>query len=220
MACTKKANTEFLDDAERILRARLLPAQLMESPGLFPDAGKTGDSIENLNERSIGGFCCHKHPHSGKVNTTDVTAHCLHGMSDAYDRIVLERDGSSYVMLHFDCESSKVILKYSRGDNALLEVKVKEGTKLYIRIPRWTDKETVFIKVDGKNVECQYEENFAVLGHLAGGTKACLAYYLPEKITKETTDNVEYTFKWKGDEIVGVHPNIGINPFYNTLENM
>jgi hypothetical protein len=48
--------------------------------------------------------------------------------------------------------------------------------------------------------------------------KVTLRYDLPVRTEVETTAGVAYTFRWKGDEIVGVAPNDDLFPFYPTLE--
>ena len=55
---------EFLDDAERIVRARILPSQITEKPGLTPMAEDGRDEHARLDERVLGAFGgMHRHPH-------------------------------------------------------------------------------------------------------------------------------------------------------------
>jgi hypothetical protein len=48
-----------------------------------------------------------------------------------------------------------------------------------------------------------------VNGIIACGTaqRVQLTYDLPERIIDETCNKVTYTFRWRGDRIVGIKPN-------------
>ena len=77
--------SEILDDAERLVRARMIPAQIIDSPELTPSKHEDLDEYADLNERiigSIGGM--YTYPHARIRYTIDITAAGLHGLADIY----------------------------------------------------------------------------------------------------------------------------------------
>lgn len=68
---------DLLDDAERLVRARLLPAQ-MTAADLPPDTAPV------LRARLLGGWAIHGPPHAGKGTTLDVLAAVAHTFCDLH----------------------------------------------------------------------------------------------------------------------------------------
>ena len=78
----------LLDDAERIVRCRLLPAQVRETIAVRPARDEPGDCFRNLPERfvgAIGGSVGHVR---GQTCVTDYTAAALHTLIELYQRTV------------------------------------------------------------------------------------------------------------------------------------
>jgi hypothetical protein len=207
----------FSDDAERIIRARTLPSQIIETQELKPMGNDGRDCFRDLSRRCIGGFSCHNLPHAGKINTTDVTAHCLHALIDAYKHIVVHRGSNTFVMLHFDYQDDTIEIKSERDVKARLTIQLIKPTPLFVRIPRWTDAASVAAEVNGHPIPLIMHECFAYIGIQPVNSVVCIKYALPEKVIYETTTGVEYKIAWKGDDVIGISPNIGIFPFYKTL---
>lgn len=89
----RAGNAEFLDDVDRLVRSRILPSQIRETPSLHPISRFGKDATRDLEKRIIGGYGgCHNHPHGHKVAVTDVTAADVHTLLDIYEHIVLSDD--------------------------------------------------------------------------------------------------------------------------------
>ena len=85
--------TGLLDDVERLVRARLVPAQVTASPPIRAAdkdrAAQGADEFARLDERIIGAIGgMQLEPHAGKKHTTDVTAAALHCLTDVFGHIV------------------------------------------------------------------------------------------------------------------------------------
>ncbi|MEI6915603.1 MAG: hypothetical protein WCL39_10770, partial [Armatimonadota bacterium] len=92
---------EFLDDAERLVRARLLPSQIVTSPPLRPTVDDGKDRHRDLDKRVIGGYGgCHTKPHGGKQGVTDVTAAGVHTLIDIYKHVAVTEGGQLTVLFH------------------------------------------------------------------------------------------------------------------------
>ena len=85
---------EFLDDAERLVRARILPSQIRNTPPLQPQADD-GKDAQDLSKRVIGGYGgCHGHAHGGKQAVTDVTSADVHTLVDIYKHVAPSAGGA------------------------------------------------------------------------------------------------------------------------------
>ena len=207
----------FLDDAERIVRARILPSQVTKTPPLIP-AGSGGDQYERLEERVLGGFGgMHFLPHGGKRNTTDVTAACLHTLADIYNHIVWKDASAIWILFHFTYADRDIQIKECRGEAALLQIQSYTAKPLMIRIPGWVAEESLKVKINGEVKEVKPQEGFLRIPGRETVQFVEVAYDLPEKIITETTNGVDYRIAWRGDEITGISPNTTWYPFYPNL---
>ena len=93
---TQAGKGDFLDDAEKWVRCRILPSQITEAPGLIPQADDGRDEHLRLDERALGAFGgMHMHPHGGKCPTTDITAADLHSLCDFHTNVSEELDSGA-----------------------------------------------------------------------------------------------------------------------------
>ncbi|MBI2939907.1 MAG: hypothetical protein HYY04_05660 [Chloroflexi bacterium] len=220
----RHGHPEFLDDAERIVRARLLPSQVTACSDLRPRTDDGRDEHANLNERVIGGLGgMHTEPHAGKHNVTDVTAAGLHTLIDIYQHIAFQTRAGLTVYLHLDYEDERVRVTSERAEQARVAIVLKGTTgrdNVLIRVPRWTPAESVSLTVDGRSCSSLMLGPFAYVPASATsgqpGAEIVLMYALPVHTALETTDGVEYEFTWRGDDVVGIHPNSDFFPFYPT----
>jgi hypothetical protein len=214
---------EYLDDVERIVRARLLPSQILESPALTPVVDDCMRGFIDLDDLIIGGLGgCHSMPHAGKKNVTDVTAAGLHSLIDIYSHISLHSEANTaqmrsiHVYLHFDYRDEYIEMSTERTQEARLTIVPQIRANILVRIPGWTHANSVRLTVDGRPLEPSIVGRFLLVSadNLPG--KIVVTYALPERKTEERTDGVDYHFTWRGDEVVGVWPNDSFFPFYHT----
>lgn len=211
--------SEYLDDAERIVRARILPSQITAPLGLRP--ATDGEEPASLEGRAIGAFGgMHRHPHGGKRPTTDITAADLHTLCDIYTHIVEETALGLVVNFHFDYEDARVRVATERGDAGRLTVQPKVAQPVSIRIPSWTPAESVRLTVNGQPQDLSWIGRFLIVsaGHPPGPTEVAIEvrYDLPLRTVEEPTDGVDYRFTWRGDDVIGLAPNTDYLPFYPT----
>ena len=216
----RRGYTEFLDAAERIIRARLIPAQITESPGLQPlmeDEGK--EEFVNLDERIIGAIGgMHREPHAGKNSVTDITAACLHTLVDIYRHIVVRTNAGLTINFHFDYKDEQTAMTCERQDEARVTVVAKVRDNILIRIPAWTPRDSVQVVVNGRSVTPEMIGHFAHVSRDMLPGEIVLRYGLPVFMTVEETDGVAYELAWRGDEITGISPNSDFFPFYPTAK--
>ncbi|MFZ2654115.1 MAG: hypothetical protein WAX69_04320 [Victivallales bacterium] len=198
--------TEYLDDVERIVRARLVPCQISELPPQIQS------EFVPLLLGALGG--CMGMPHGKKVATTDVTAAVLHSLIDVYNNIVVANETDLRVHFHFDYNDKNVCITSRREKIATVTITPKKKVNLWIRLPRWTPKESVRLVVAGKNLPLFIVGDYAFVPRDLMPAEVTLTYDLPVSTEIERTDGVDYSITWRGDEIIGISPNSDFLPFY------
>jgi hypothetical protein len=212
-------HTRYLDDAERLVRARLLSSQIVAAP---EPSGKHDEGGYNHNDgvKAIGAYGgVHITPHGGKTSVIDVTAAVLHSITDIYQHIVTQDSAGCWVHFAFDYDEPPVRVSTVRGDALEVTVACERATDLFIRLPGWAPAESVRLSLNDETVAIDMVGSYAHVSaaHLPG--RVTLRYALPERETIETTaTGGEYHIHWRGDEIIGIHPNDPYRPFYPTAD--
>ena len=212
---TRHGFTEYLDDVERIVRARIIPSQITETPPLRPPSDEAKDEYQNLRAQVIGAFGgMHLEPHAGKKPTTDITAADVHTLVDVYKHIALQCDSGLKILLHFDYEDARVRIRSKRQKVAELTVLPKIKANIFIRIPRWAPLASIRLRVQGKPVGVEKYGDFVLIPREFVPAEITLQFDLPVISEIERTDGVDYRILWRGDEVIGITPNSSFYPFY------
>ena len=216
---TRHGYTEFLDDVERIVRSRLIPSQVTESPPLTARNadGSTFDARERI-MGALGGL--HRSPHGGKQSVTDVTSAILHTLIDVYHHIATRKGNTLTVNLHLDYEDDNVRIQSVRAEAATVTVDVKNSDNLLLRVPRWAPSHSVRLRLNGKPIGQKKMGDFLFVASEHFPARVELSFATPVRKEVEATDGVDYTLTWRGDEIIGVSPNTSFYPFYPTGEKI
>ena len=209
---------EFLDDAERIVRARILPSQITSRMGLKPADDE--DAKTDLDALTVGAFGgMHTHPHGGIRPTTDITAADLHTQCDIYTHVVEETDMGLVVNFHFDHDDDCVRIETARDDGGRLTVEPKIARPVLIRTPAWTPRESVMLEVNGKRESPSWIGHSLLVAALDPPGQIEMTYELPERTLTETIDGDDYHLSWRGDDVIGISPNTDFLPFYQTCSD-
>ena len=208
---------EFLDDAERIVRARILPSQITQPLGLHPRQDDGREEHTDLERRALGAYGgLLTQAHGGKNPTTDITSADLHTLCDLYTHTVESTPLGLRLNFHFDYEDECIRVRASRGSSARLDIHLKVPQPLLIRIPGWAPVESLRLQVDGQDAPISWLGRFVLLSRPPGPAHVQVEHDLPVTELDETTDGVTYHFTWRGDEILSVKPNNDWLPFYPT----
>ncbi|MCE9590824.1 MAG: hypothetical protein K8S99_09905 [Planctomycetes bacterium] len=204
---------ERFDDAERLVRARLLPMQLTH-------ADAHGDAGVQFPPRTLGAWAVHAPPHANKGNTPDILAAVTHSLCDVQRSIVATIGDLRRIDLHFDYEDDDLRIASRREQSATLTVEVKRPVRLAIRVPGWVSPASVAVAIDAAPVRhhlsCGYVQISAA--PLRTGQRITLSHDLPERRSVEVMPSGKrYTFAWHGDEVTGISPQDQPMPFYPRL---
>jgi hypothetical protein len=205
--------TDLFDDVERLVRARLLPAQLTaEEVACHPE--------RTFAAREQGAWAIHAPCHAGKGCTPDVLAAVTHTLCAIQRHICMRTDIGLHINLHFDYQDADLSIVSHRGQRAEVMVTVFKTNRLLIRIPRWVPQDTVTLEIDGTPAPVKRLGAYVCIepGRLKSGSCVTLLHDLPERVSEEQMPSGQvYTFRWHGDEIMGVSPRDNSLPFYAVL---
>lgn len=196
----RAGQTDLLDDVERLIRARLLPSQI----------------VDPANPRNDGAWGVYTHPF-GRGSILDVFAAVLHSLTDVYQNIVtVSADGVLSVNLHFDIDTPSVNVRSKRDTSATLHVTPKHSGALRIRVPAWASRESVRLSVADKNLPLRWDGVFLLIdkGDVVTGSAITLQHDLPERQTVEEMpiSRRRFHLTWRGDEVVACDPTVAIYP--------
>lgn len=196
----RAGQTDLLDDVERLIRARLLPSQI----------------VDEKNPRRNGAWGVYAHPY-GFGAILDVFAAVLHSMADFHEHIVTTAsDGTVSVNLHFNLETPVVGIESKRSADAALFVTTKKRCDLRIRVPAWASRESVRLKVADKSLPFRWDGSFLAVARddVAEGSVVTLQHDLPARETVEEmpVSRRQFHLTWRGDEVVSCNPKVPIYP--------
>ncbi|MEP6673301.1 MAG: hypothetical protein ABJF10_29390 [Chthoniobacter sp.] len=191
---------DLLDDVERLIRARLLPSQI----------------VDEKQPRRDGAWGVYAHPF-GYGAILDVFAAVLHSLADFHEHIVTTTpDGAVSVNLHFDAETPAVKVTSTRNAEATLAILPKKSCDLRIRVPAWATRESVQLSIAGKQGPLTWDGAFLTLSRkdVVEGIPVALEYDLPLKETQEEmpVSHRKFRLSWRGDEVVSCSPKVPIYP--------
>ena len=202
----------LLDDAERLVRGRLIPAQVLEPMPLKPWREEPRDSLRDLPQRfvgAIGGSVGHV---KGQTCTTDFTAAALHTLIELYRRAVDLDEQQVRVNFHFGCQRPGVIVRSDRGPTeATVDIRNDTGKDTLVRIPGWAPATSLRLFVNDRPADLATRKGFAFIAGNGQPNRVRLHFTLPEEQHREAWRESEATqeflvFHWRGDEITAVDP--------------
>ena len=208
---------ELLDDVERLVRSRILPAQIT-----VHDLADPANAAARLGPRQLGGWGVHGAPY-GKGCILDVLAAVLHTLADVYANIVIRSELGLVVNLHFTYACKDVEITSARDQTASLVVKPRTPGNVAIRVPGWVPRDSLQLAVDGRAHALRLIGPYVLVGgnDLVPDSTITLRYALPERMTTETyPSGCAYQLKWCGDQVIGISPRELSLAMYPPLEDL
>ncbi len=205
---------DLLDDVERLVRARLVPAQVLDPMPIRPRCDDpANDAFRDLPQRfvgAIGGSVGHAR---GQACVTDFTAAALHSLIEIDRRAVDVDDESVRINVHVDAVRPGLCVK-TRRDGTMREVSIQDqtGKPLWIRLPAWTPRDAARLAINDSPAAMDIQKGFVRIPAASQGARRIrLRFLLPEEVTHEPWRETEATqdhlaFHWRGDEIIRVDP--------------
>ena len=211
----------LLDDAERLIRARLLPAQVTAPMPITPLKNTDNDAHRDLPTRFIGAIGGSVGHVKGQSCVTDFTAATLHSLIELWQRSVDLEDHQIRINFHFDRKLPNIQIKAIRQNTeASITVHCSVPNKdLLIRVPTWVPTNTLHLTLNEQSLEAVPENGFVRITAQQAPFIVHMRYSLPADTVTEpwrdrfATQEVVH-FKWRGDEIYDVDlPGSYMEPF-------
>ena len=190
--------TELLDDAERLVRARLLPSQMADPS----------------NPRNDGAWGAYAHGFE-RGSIIDVIAAVLHTLCDVQERAVaVPSRGAVTVHLNLSVDAREVQVRSERGAEAALRVTLSRPRALRIRVPGWAPRSSVRLRAGDRALPVRWSGGYVTVdrGAVVPGVPVVLTHALPECETQEElpVSRRRFRLRWRGDDVVGCDPPVPI----------
>jgi hypothetical protein len=195
--------TQFMDDVERLMRSRILPAQIIES-----DMESFGNIDDNARNRRLGAWGVHGRPYS-KGSILDVLAAVLHTEIDVYNSIVTRSPFGLTINLSLDYAGSLATIKSERKESAKITIIPKVKDNVMLQIPSWVSDDSIHITIDGRDCPKMRIGSWihAPKDEISPNSEIVLTYNLPERTSTEVMPSGKtYSLKWKGDQVASISP--------------
>ena len=87
-----------------------------------------------------------------------------------------------------------------------VEVKMKQGAEVEVRIPEWAPLDQVQCEVDGKARKLAFEGRYARVGKVEKGQTVALRFPIRDRTDKVILQGTEYTIVRRGNDVVWIDP--------------
>ncbi len=228
------------DDVDRWIRNQFAENQIIRpldwanrQAWLGPDAGWQRQAhrpmdvvIENadhVTERVVGMFRGWPNPNDGFGGRHSVVMVCctFQGTRALYyiwEHMLTHKDGKLSVNLLMNRPSPWADVDSHIPYEGRVDVKVKQGVSLEIRIPEWVSPEETACAVNGKEQVLGWEGRYAQVGRTESGDLVTLTFPIAERAEKIHIQKHAYNIVRKGNEVVAIEPPGQIDPLYQRSE--
>ena len=203
---------QYYEDAERILRCHLLPAQLRDVSFIKDPPNPDGeDGLRNLADRHLGAFGFpapygHKSVGKGRRNLSfnmDIVGGTVGSLCEALREVVTSDHTGHRVNMLFDCCTDAVEVE-SPYTHDSLSVRLSKPGPLFVRIPSWVRQEDV--RIEGSNCVRQETDNYLLLADVPVGKPISFHFPLKEQqITLSDRVHIQpIRVRLRGDSVVAM----------------
>lgn len=204
--------TQYYDDAERILRAHLLPSQLRDISFIKEPENTNGlDSLRNIAQRHKGawGFPApygHKSINAGRNGSVsfnmDIVGGVVGSLCEAYREIAFFDHLGHHVNLLFDYDTPNIHIE-SPYTHETLKIHLHRSGSLFVRIPSWVDRKQLHI--GGVPSQPLWTGNKLYFPQLSDNCTVTIGLSLPQQtITMERNHIFPIRVKLQGDKVLGM----------------
>jgi hypothetical protein len=148
----RRGYPEYFQDAERIVRGHLLPAQLTDNSFIpNPPNPSSEDGLSKVAERHIGAFGFpapygHRPVGSERVSfNMDIVGGAVASLCEVFRETALTTSRGQEVNLMFDHQSTSVRVEIDSDNGGVTVVPLRPGP-LWIRLPQWADRSALDVQ--------------------------------------------------------------------------
>ena len=203
----KWGHAKYYEDAERIVRSHILPAQLRDISFIEnPPNPNNDDGLRNVAERHLGAFgfpAPYGHATIDGKNDSfnmDIVGGGVASLCEIYRNIATSNSAGHRVNLLFDHETDSVRI-CSPYTHPALQITTKNPGALFVRIPTWLTLESV--RIEGATAS-QIHNGYLFFPQPGVGNPIALHFDLPERdmVLHHCTRNIRT--RLKGDSVIAM----------------
>ena len=215
---------DYWDDADRWIRNHLAEAQLTNIDWV----GRLSQDLpiepysttERVAERNIGAFAGGPDPNDWYAGAhSHVLGHCCTANGSKvlfwiWERILRYQDGKLRVNLLLNRASKWADVDSYIPYQGRVDVQVKQGVDLSIRIPEWVTPAETHCKVNDKDRSLEWEGRYAKVGSVKLGDVVILTFPIFKRTDHAHIEKRPYTLVRKGNEVISIDPPGHHYPLY------
>lgn len=200
---------DYLDIVEKFARNQLLENQIRDVYKVISREAQAR-STTNVAPKVLGSFDCGSYP-NGLLGFPGGLEGCCVGSGVralflVWDRIVT-RDGTGvYVNFNFSRDTEWVNVTSYHPYEGKVTVNVHNASTLFVRVPKWADRDKISIYVDDTERPLMWHKNYLRLDNLSGGQIVSVEYPLRLVESEEMIAAKRYRLFWKGDTVIEISP--------------
>lgn len=213
---------QYYQDVERFTRGHLLPAQLLDTSFVVPNANPTTDGQRDIGNRLRGAFgfaapyghVATKNPYYTGGYFTDNTASAVSTLAEIKKATYVRRNGVHGINLLFDVDNAqiKVASPYPNGGKLVITPKVAGDVR--VQLPAWADRNAVATSLLQQGITYELAADSVLVHPKTVGASFHIALPLVEVRTSETINGREVTYLWRGDSIAAMSGMATPMPFF------
>lgn len=201
--------TQYLQRAERILRAHMLPSQLLDT-GFIPEWDiPEEDYHHRLATRSRGafGFPC-PYGHEYQIDypidfNWDIVGGAVGSLCEAFRDKVTTKGNLISVNLHFDHSDENIEVNSPYTNNDVMEIKLRSRHLVRIRLSHWVDRTNMKITSGGKAVKVFFSGDWLYLPEIKIDSSVRIQFPMAISTTEYKFRADRFTYRWRGDCVDG-----------------
>lgn len=139
----------------------------------------------------------------------------------AWRYAVADKDGTFSVNLHIHRRhaAAEILAEEDTADDGTgtgrLRVRMLAARKLRVRVPEFVEPREMQVRVNGVARETPAARGFLTAGDISTGASVEIEYPLKRRVTTERVAPGEFTFTWRGANVVNASPVQKIRPYFN-----
>jgi len=215
----RSGHPEYWNIVERIARNHLVESQLADITWIrnsgFPGKSRSETDYAQAAERMKGGFGGWTDPtdwvgvrvrteESPQIMNCCVTG--THALYWVWHNIVSKDENGVWVNLALNRDTKWLRVSSYQPYQGRVELLLHEPATVHIRVPDWTNRKAVMVRVDARNVPLEWSGTYVKVPNVARGQQVRVDYPLREIIKAERIGGRRYILAWKGDTVVEITP--------------
>jgi hypothetical protein len=226
MILTQMGQGDYWDDVDRYLRNQFAEMQLLHTAWIdsmissLPYAApEPGQDAEQVSKRLLGSFASWATGNDWYIKGQPGTTFCCIGngaraLYYAWEKMLTYENGILRVHLLLNRASIWVDVSSYLPYQGLVDVLVKQGCRLEMRLPEWTQPVDMAAFVNEKARALSFQGHYARLGAVEPGDRVRLEFPLHESTLQTEIGGISYNLVLKGNDVVSIDPPGTYYPFY------